>query len=131
MTRRQAVIAGLMAFGGRAEQVVSSGPVYHIEPYLLIELGEPQLRKLVVRYQGNNIGNETEGGLNDRQSRQHPRKVADVFLRRDVPLLSGFVALGIIGAWLGSRDGNVYRRLGWGLIAVSTFGIGGVAGQWL
>ena len=55
MTRRQAVIAGLMAFGGRAEQVVSSGPVYHIEPYLLIELGEPQLRKLVVRYQGSEI----------------------------------------------------------------------------
>lgn len=73
-------------------------------------------------------GGESDRSLNKGEDRQQPAKVSDRFLRRDVPLLLIFIALGLFGAALGSRDRDVYRWCGYGLIAIAVWGIGAVAG---
>jgi len=79
---------------------------------------------------GSDAGEQREKSderLNARQNREDSRDATDSFLRHDIPFLSGFLSLGVFGAWLGSRDRNVYRRLGYGLIIAASIGIGAVA----
>lgn len=73
--------------------------------------------------QGDQRRNAPDQELKHSNGGENFSEVSDRFLRRDIPLLSLFVACSCIGIWLGGRDGDVNLWFGVALITAASVGI--------